>query len=218
MIDKQSLAEKVAASLQQQVALGHYKTGEKLPTEPELMKIFGVGRSTIREAIKLLANSGLLKVQQGLGTFVANSSGGSEPFDQRIRRAKSDDLNEVRSLLEIKIAEKAAVNRTIADIEKMKHFLQERKIAAANGSVGDCIQADVNFHIAIAEASNNEILAELYKAAAIHLKKWFLNLYTDTRAFQDTYNLHERLLKSIIDGDPRKAWDAASKILTQSNN
>ena len=67
IIQKKSLADEVAAKLQEQISLGHYKANDKLPIEPELMKNFGVGRSTIREAIKILANSGLLRVQQGVG-------------------------------------------------------------------------------------------------------------------------------------------------------
>src|ERR1700761_9219580 len=164
LINKQSLADKVAAKMQEQVSLGRYKINEKLPVEADLMKMFGVGRSTIREAIKILANSGLLRVQQGSGTFVENVTGSKEPFEQRLKRADMHDLNEVRELLEIKIAEKAASNRTDKDIVKMKAYLNERKKAAAKGLLDACIESDVNFHIAIAEASKNEILADLYKS------------------------------------------------------
>src|ERR1700744_6399261 len=118
-INKKSLAEEVASRLQEQISLGRYKVNEQLPIEPELMKSFGVGRSTIREAIKTLVNSGLLRVQQGLGTFVQQTTG-NEPMDQRLKRASIQDLDEVRQLLEMKIAEKAAINTSEKDIITIK--------------------------------------------------------------------------------------------------
>jgi DNA-binding FadR family transcriptional regulator len=213
LIKRKSLADEVASKIQEQISFGKYKVNEKLPIEPELMKGFGVGRSTIREAIKILANSGLLRVQQGIGTFVEQSTSNREPMEQRLKRANVQDLDEVRQLLEMKIAEKAAMNRTDSDIIAIKAHLENRKKSAAAGLIEDCIEADVQFHIAIAEASKNEILADLYRSTSIHLKNWFLQIYPDTAVFEETYALHEQLLKSIIAGDAKKAWSIAAKII-----
>lgn len=217
LINRKSLADEVAAKLNEQISLGQYKINEKLPIEPELMKSFGVGRSTIREAIKILVNSGLLRVQQGLGTFVENVTSNREPLDQRLKRASMEDLNEVRQLLEVKIAERAAVNRTDNDIIIIRSHLERRKSAAREGLLEECIDADINFHIAIAEASKNEILADLYRSASIHLKKWFLQIFSDTQVFEDTYALHEQLFKSIVAADPKKAWNTAFKIINRNH-
>ncbi len=215
LIQKKSLADEVAAKLQEQISLGHYKVNDKLPIEPELMKNFGVGRSTIREAIKILTNSGLLRVQQGVGTFVEQVTANREPMDQRLKRANMQDLNEVRQLLEIKIAEKAALNRTEKDIAAMKTHLANRKIAAEAGLLEACVDADIQFHVAIAEASKNEILADLYKSASVHLKNWFMQIYPDTGIFIETSAIHEQLYKSIIAGDAKKAWSIAEKIIRE---
>ncbi|KQB39910.1 FadR/GntR family transcriptional regulator [Flavobacterium aquidurense] len=217
LINKKSLAEEVASKLQEQISLGHYKLNEKLPIEAELMKSFGVGRSSIREAMKLLANSGLLRIQQGVGTFVQEVRTTREPMDQRLMRANVQDLDEVRQLLELKIAEKAAINRSEDDIIAMKMHLQNRMAAANRGLLEECIEADIQFHIAIAEASKNEILADLYKSASVHLKKGFLHLYPDTKIFQDTYAIHEQLLNSIIAQDSKKAWNTVAKIIGHIN-
>ncbi|RYE22940.1 MAG: FadR family transcriptional regulator [Sphingobacteriales bacterium] len=212
-INRKTLAEEVAAKLQEQISLGYHKANEKLPIESELMKSFGVGRSSIREAIKLLANSGLLRVQQGVGTFVEQVTGSREPMNLRLKRANVKDLDEVRELLEMKIAEKAAINRTDRDIEAIKKHLADRFITAKNGLMEECIEADIQFHIAIAEAAKNEILADMYRTVSIHLKDWFMNMYPDTGAFIETYHLHEQLLQSIIARDPKKAWSTAAKII-----
>ena len=103
-INRKSLAEEVASKLQEQILKGAYKVNQKLPIEAELMKSFNVGRSTIREAVKILVNSGFLRVQQGLGTFVDDVTGINEPFFQKLKRSGSNNIDEVRQLLEMKIA------------------------------------------------------------------------------------------------------------------
>ena len=213
MLIKKSLADEVAARIASQISSGQYKVNEKLPIEPELMKNFGVGRSTIREAIKSLVNSGLVRVQQGLGTFVQPANANREPMDQRLKRASIHDLDEIRQLFEMKIAEKAAVNRTAEDIAAIKTHLAARKQAANDGLLEECIDADIRFHVAIAEASKNEILVDLYRSVSVHLKNWFLQIYPDTQIFIETYAIHEQLLKSIIAADPKKAWSLAAKII-----
>lgn len=211
-IKRLSLADEVAQRLQQQISLGQYKPGDKLPTEPALMQEFGVGRSTIREAVRILANAGLLRVQQGLGTFVEAIADNPESWSQRLKRAEFNDLNEVRQLLELKIAEKAAQLRTEKDIELMQGFLKKRKEAALANKVEECIQADIDFHRSIAAAARNSILADLYSTVAEHLKKHFISVFVSTRSFIDTQQLHQHLLKSIIDQNPEKAWHWASRI------
>jgi DNA-binding FadR family transcriptional regulator len=212
LINKRSLAEEVADQLRTAITKGTYKADEQLPTEPELMKQFGVGRSSVREAIRILANSGLLRVQQGVGTFIEAPAGITEPFHQRLKRAEAPDLDEVRRLLEMKIAEKAAANRTNEDLKKIKAALDKRTaMAHGAGSLEDCVQADIDFHMSIAEAAGNPILTDLYQSFCIQLKSWFMSAYPDLSIFQDT--LHEELYESIKDRDEKKAWDCIAQII-----
>jgi len=212
IINKKSLAEEVAEQLRTAINNGTYKVDEQLPTEPELMKQFGVGRSSVREAIRILANSGLLRVQQGVGTFIEAHAGITEPFHQRLKRAEAPDLDEVRQLLEMKIAEKAAANRTDEDLKKIKAALDKRTaMAHGAGSLEDCVLADIAFHMSIAEAARNPILTDLYQSFCIQLKSWFMQAYPDASIFQDT--LHEELYESIKARDPKKAWDCIAQII-----
>lgn len=217
-IKRNSLADEVAQRLQEQISRGTYKPSEKLPIEPALMQEFGVGRSTIREAVRILANGGVLRVQQGLGTFVEENSGIEEPLPQRLKRAPFEDLDEVRQLLELKIAQKAALNRSDTDLLKMEECLKRRKAAAAANMVTECIQADIDFHVSIAEASGNSILSDLYKTVASHLKKHFAAIFTNTDSFKATQQLHKNLLNSIIAQDGSKAWQCAQRITQHINN
>jgi DNA-binding FadR family transcriptional regulator len=211
-LPRHSLADAVVGRLQQQLSLGIYQPGDKLPSEPELMAQLGVGRSTIREAIRILANTGLVTVRQGSGTTVEAQRGIAEPLPQRLRRADAADLDEVRQLLEIKIAEKAALLRTRKDIVKMKTLLEHRKTAAQSGDIQETITSDIRFHVAIAVAAGNDILADLYRTVADQMGKHFRQTHLTTADFLTTQHLHEQLLQSIIDRDPKKAWHFAEKI------
>jgi DNA-binding FadR family transcriptional regulator len=212
-LQRYNLADAVVSKLQQQLSLGEYQAGQKLPSEPELMEQFGVGRSTIREAIRILANTGLLSVRQGSGTFVEIQNGIAEPLSQRLRRADARDLDEVRQLLEMKIAEKAALHRSKKDIEKMRALLKKRDLAAKAGDTSAAIGADIQFHIAIAAASRNDILADLYRTFAEQMTRHFREVHLTTESFIRTQNWHESLLKSIVDQDPKRAWQWAAKIV-----
>ena len=192
VIRKRSLAEELAERLRQRITDGQFEVGEKLPAEPELMRIFGVGRSTVREAVKILVNMGFLKVQQGAGTFVESRAAADDPMAQRLRRADIRDLDEVRRILEVAIVERAAGRRTEQDIEKIERFLAERGATAAAGRLEACIEADIRFHVALAEATHNEILYELYRSATIHLQKGFEHIYVDTGYFLASQPTHER--------------------------
>ncbi len=215
VIRKRSLAEELAERLRQRITDEQFEVGEKLPAEPELMRIFGVGRSTVREAVKILVNMGFLKVQQGAGTFVESRAAADDPMAQRLRRADIRDLDEVRRILEVAIVERAAGRRTEQDIEKIERFLAERGATAAAGRLEACIEADIRFHVALAEATHNEILYELYRSATIHLQKGFEHIYVDTGYFLASQPTHERLVRDIIARDARKALHTIGIILKE---
>ncbi|MCB6997259.1 GntR family transcriptional regulator [Alistipes communis] len=109
---KHSLADTLAQRLQRRIAAGKFRTGERLPTESELMRMFGVGRSTVREAVRMLSDRGFLNVRQGAGTFVAAPAAFDALVEQRLRRADIRELDEVRKILEAAIVERATARRT----------------------------------------------------------------------------------------------------------
>jgi len=209
LIDRKSLSEVVADRLGEQIKSGEYRLDQKLPIESELMKQFGVGRSSIREAIRTLENSGIVRVQQGIGTFVASQNAMSEPLAKRLQTAGSAELREVRELLEIKIVEKAAMNRTDADIKSISAFLEKRNKAADHNNLQDWLDADINFHMAIADASKNVILTELYKSfVEQQLKKSIAETYAKETPMHRFTAIHKQLLDCIIEQNPKKAIKA----------
>lgn len=206
LIVRKSLSEVVAERLQEQIISGAYKLEQQLPTEPELMKEFGVGRSSIREAIRKLENIGTVRVQQGVGTFVASKNTVTVPLSKRLQGARDADVEEVRMLLELKIVEKAALNRTKKDIVHIKDCLSRRNKAADQNDLSLWLEEDINFHLSVAEACKNPILIELYKTfAEQQLKKSIGDQYSAPISMHRLTPLHEELVESIISQDPERS-------------
>lgn len=212
LISRKSLADEVASSLQEKILNGTYKATQKLPIEAELMQIYGVGRSTVREAVKLLVNSGYLRVQQGIGTFVTESSGSNEPLGKLMERGTAQSVTEVRQILEMKVAERAATNRSGNDISKLEHFLTKRNKAADQNEVGEAIEAHISFLLALADASKNDVLAGLYKQFVLKLKADWLETMTDASYFKEKRDQYQNLFDGVLRQDPRKAWHWSGKI------
>ncbi|KUJ50015.1 FadR/GntR family transcriptional regulator [Chryseobacterium sp. JAH] len=208
-IIKVSLAEKVSQRLQSQIESSDFKVGDKLPTEPVLMEQFGVGRSSIREAVKILENKGLVNVQQGVGTFVASKVASKDSLTKQLQTASVKDVNEVRDLLEIKIVEKAALNRTADDIRELKQILKKRNLAADRNDLIKWIEEDIAFHIKISEASKNTILSNLYKTfAEQELKNSIEERYSKNISMHRMTAIHEDLFNAIVDNSPENAVKA----------
>lgn len=169
------------------------------------MEVFGVGRSSVREATKKLENMGYLKVQQGKGTFITSPSPTQEPLAQRLKRADIKELYEVRNILESALAERAAQRHTAQDLEGIMKHLADRKIAAENGALAECMAADIRFHVSIAKAAHNEILFDIYNTIATRLLDSYKNIYEDTDHFIDSQPLHEKVAESIKSNDISEA-------------
>ncbi|MEI3788257.1 MULTISPECIES: FadR/GntR family transcriptional regulator [unclassified Chryseobacterium] len=212
-IQRKTLAQEVADRLIQGITNEEYAVGDKLPIEPELMKIYGVGRSSIREAIKILSIKGVLSVQQGVGTFVT-SKNIQESLEDQINNAEFNEVYEVRSLLDSKIAAKAATSRSEKELETIKMYLDLRDQFAKKNQALECYQADINFHISIAEACGNTLLKEIYRIASKHILRTFETSHkNNTESFKISQKIHTDLYKSIENKDSENAARIAQLIV-----
>lgn len=207
------LSDKVIASIREDIASGKLKKGEKIPAEPELMELYGVGRSTIREAIKTLAIAGTLKVQQGSGTFVT-SLPRNETLSQRLRRAEFQEINSVRLMLEKEITRLACQNHTPADLEQIRLHLQERGLAIRNKQQQKCADADIAFHICIAKASGNKVLTDLYQSFTLVIRDFFSKRKEENmKHFEKSHPMHQKLAAAIAARDQKLAEEVTQYIL-----
>lgn len=213
-VKRKSLADEVARQIQLQIEKEKIMVGEKLPTEPQLMKTFGVGRSSIREAIQKLANSGFLSVEQGRGTFVKSKSSSGLFWEERIRSGDIVELRETRDILDAALGRLAALRHDNDDLEEMEKALRERGRAAEEKRLSDCIAADVAFHLAIAKATHNGILAEMYRLVAEAQQSGWQQLYDDTSKLERSQQRHEQLFEAIRSRDTMQVNKANEELLT----
>ncbi|MEZ2445056.1 FadR/GntR family transcriptional regulator [Chitinophaga sp. RCC_12] len=207
------LSDRVINAIQKDISQGKYKPGQKIPAEPELMVQYAVGRSTVREAIKTLAMMGILRVQQGAGTFV-NETVQAESLDQRLRRADFEEINQVRRMLDYEIVKLAAENHTKEDLHQLKSLLEQRKKAILEQAYQECLDADIAFHTAIANASGNNVLADLFRSFTAVIRDFFTKRDTQSIShFAISHHLHEQLYKAIKSGNAKLSRQVMEDIL-----
>lgn len=177
------------------------KPNDKLPTVDELASAFSVGRSTIREALKVLSAQNIIVIKQGAGTFVSEKEGISR--DPLGLEYISDDINVIfdmvtlRLIFEPEMASMAAQFATRKDIQDIKYYCEEAEQLIEQGE--DYHKADAGFHIAIAKASGNGVIHKITQVIHSSIKK---NIFmTDNILCKDTVIFHRRITNCIENGD-----------------
>src|SRR6202046_4827554 len=203
---RSSLAELAVTQLRDQVLSGQWAVGARLPAETELAQQLEVGRSTVREAVRVLVHAALLETRQGSGTYVRSLTPGSD-FQARLRRAAVLEAYEVREALEVQAARLAASRRTDADIGGLRACLAERD--RARGEDARFVEADLAFHRAVVAAAHNPLLAEMFDSFAAVLREALIAIRSD-QAVQgpDADAAHARLAAAIEAGDAAAAAQA----------
>lgn len=156
-------ARDTLAYLRSQITNGNWNVGELIPKEPELMTLIGVGKSTVREAVRALATLGILQTVPGVGTFVRARTAVSTLLTDFL---SDHDLKEVlvyRRSLEIEAAQTAAVNRTEAQLQVLRTSY-EQSLRAGEHDTERCNDnlRDGSFHQLIVKASGSQLLYDLY--------------------------------------------------------
>ncbi|HDR6310925.1 TPA: FadR family transcriptional regulator [Bacillus cereus] len=162
-IKPKKIYEEVSEAILTMIKNGTLKPGDKLLPVHQLAEQFQVGRSAVREALSALRAMGLIEMKQGEGTYVKNfdSSSLTKSLNNKLLMKKEDILNllEVRKVLEVGAVRAAAAKRTEANLQNMKHWLDEMAKNIGDEKAGE--KADFRFHMGIAESSHNNILLEL---------------------------------------------------------
>ena len=215
---KSTLSEQIASQLEDMIADGALKPGERLPAERKLAERLGVSRPSLREAIKKLASKGLLHSRQGGGTYVQQSldNGITDPLLEILRKHPESryDVLEVRHALDGQAAYYAALRATDVDKYNIEQAF-ERMIELHHNSDNpmDEAMADAEFHLSITEASHNVVLLHTMRSLFTVLQRSIQHnldkLYTIPKVFEPLSNQHETLMQKVIAGDPNAAREAA---------
>jgi DNA-binding FadR family transcriptional regulator len=201
---RQLLSDQVFELLYRNIENGSWPVGERIPTEPELVEAFHVGRNTIREAVKALVHTGMLETRQGDGTYVRHQSGLDAALGRRIKRACLRDIVEVRRALELQAVQLAAVRRTEADLRELDRLLARQQQAVEEENCADYLEADIAFHIGISAAAHNSVLFDLYRDFEVHLRSAVAANIVG-KPLSAHSHFHTSLLEAIRAGEPRLA-------------
>ncbi|BBH24747.1 HTH-type transcriptional regulator LutR [Paenibacillus baekrokdamisoli] len=209
-----------------QIEQGQIVPGQKLPSVVDLSISFGVGRSTIREALSALKAMGWVDVRHGGGTFVKKilpsdvQPGAGDPF---LGAESVREILEVRKVLEVGTVALAADRRNKDDLNKLQTILTRMELAMINNDTYDGERADVEFHSAIAAASHNSLLIQLMDSLTQRLTEtigktrelWF---YEDKSSASRLLEEHKNIYEAIAHGDKSRAVELIEAHLTKVEN
>lgn len=200
-----TLVETVAEEIIKLTQARQMCTGDKLPNEFELAELLGVGRGTVREAVKSLVTRNVLEVRQGAGTFVSEKCGiADDPLGLQLMKKDYKlalDLNEMRLMMEPDIAALAAKNGRKKEIGQMMEACRLVEELVAEGVPYG--EADTAFHKAIAKCTGNQIVD---KMAVIIQSSVLITIRTTADAHvTDTLRYHREVAEAIARGDEEGA-------------
>jgi DNA-binding FadR family transcriptional regulator len=202
------LVEQATEHLREQILGGQWPVGTRLPGESALAASLGVGRSTVREAVRALAEAGLVRSRQGAGVFVVSTEP-LEDYGARLRRAAVADVHEVRAMLEVQAVRLAARRRTDEDVAAMVAALAARRRASARDDDAAFVAADIALHAAVVAAARNPVLTGLFAEFAPVLREALaplvgvLGLRAPDPATGDA--AHAALVAAVASGDGDEA-------------
>jgi DNA-binding FadR family transcriptional regulator len=202
------LVDQVIDQLRRSVCDGEWPVGHRIPNETVLVESLGVGRNTVREAIRALAHAGIFEVRQGDGTYVRATSEVSGAL-RRLCCAELRDTLQVRRGLEVEAARLAAANRTADDLVELRSLLRVRDEGQRCGRADEFARADAEFHLAIVRSSHNTMLTELYRGL---MEAITASVASTTEAPSSTVD-HGVLLDHIAAGDVERAGSTAGELL-----
>ena len=206
-MESRTAAENVRSQLIQLIQSGSIEVDERLPSEAELAKSFGVSRSVIREALHSLNALGLTRSFAGKGTFVAAAEVKSGLLTGLYRPL---ELNEVRQALEVPAARLAAVRRDVEDLDRMGELLA---VFDATDYAGLRVKVDADFHLAIATATANPLFPKLIGELRSVLQEQALVVAVVPGRSLHASAEHRAIYEAIADGDGDAAAAAMDRHL-----
>lgn len=218
VVQSARLYEQIAQQIEESIRKGELREGSQLPAERDLAKQFGVSRTAVREAIKALQEKGLVDAYAGRGTFVTNGTSNSmrRSLDRIIKSGDPDGwahLVEVRGILEPEIAALAAVRADAQDLTTMREAIFVMDNCGRDSNT--YIEADLDFHLALAEAAGNPIVLSLIDSIVGLLREQRSRIFQVAGGPERGQKHHRSILEAIKRHDAQGARAAMQAHLSQ---
>ncbi len=212
------LYQQIVQQIEESVLSGALKAGDQLPAERELAQQFGVSRTAVREAVKALREKGLVEAYPGRGTFITDGT------SQAIRQSfgfllkfggveNSAHLVEVREILEPEIAARAATRARDVHVIAMREAVAAMDLALTDPEA--FVEADLDFHLSLAEAAENPFILLLIDSIVGLLRQQRKRISDLEGGPERGQFHHKRILKAVEQHDPKAAHEAVRAHLQQ---
>ncbi len=217
-IESARLYERIVEQIEQRIIQGDLHIGDQLPAERELCEQFGVSRTAVREAVKALRQKGLLETYPGRGTFITNGTSQAvrHSLNLMVKLGRADNaehLVQVREILEPEIAALAANHVTSEQLVVMSEAVAAMDTALHNAD--RFVEADLDFHLTLAEATGNEIIPILIDSIVDLLREHRKGIFLTPGGPERGQIHHKRILKAIQQHNPDAARKAMCAHLAQ---
>ncbi len=197
------LYEQIVEQIQRRIMDGDLKPGDQLPSERELGKQFGVSRTSIREAIRVLTLMGLVEVNHGRGTFITEQTPNAIRYtiDTMIniaRKEGSGNLIELREILEPEIAALAAVRSGEEHLQAIREAVETMEAAMKDPlRYDEYIEADLDFHLCLAEGAGNPLFLVLIDLLVVQLRQQRIRAASKDGGLFRGQTHHRRILEAV---------------------
>lgn len=224
-IRTQNVPAAVAAALRGRIADGSWAAGQRIPGNRELAATYGVSMGSVREAISTLISEGLIETRAGSGTFVAATASAKPPSPGRPRRellerAEVAELLEAREIIELQMVALAARRAQPASVARL-HAIIDRMQEGVRDPVRYS-EADVEFHMALAETTRNRVLVDtMANIRALLRRDMELSAEVGARRHGDlqfSVDSHRRIVEAVERGDPEAARTEMEVIMTRHHH
>ena len=211
---RKNLPEHIAQVLRDCIARKELNPGDKFPTELELIEKYGVSRSTVRETIKILRAENVIEIRRGVGTYISKNPGQvTDPLGLNYANKHKllANLMETRMMIEPEIAFLAAERATQANLHKLGKIL-ERMVRES----GDHSRIDIEFHTAIAECTQNDVLGRILPIINESIYVGYTQTFDVPGSFEKAVEFHTRIFQAISRRDGELARHEIENHLRES--
>ncbi|RNF41257.1 FadR/GntR family transcriptional regulator [Planococcus salinus] len=198
------------------------KAGDKLPPERELAKLFGVSRTSVRDALQALEINGKIEIRQGGGSYIKTTELQNLTDELSVTLAETEnqlvvEMLELRRALEVEAASLAAQRANAEELKKIRRSVQE--MADSLGNIEAGITADLQFHLQIANATHNQLLINMMQALSERMEDTIRatrnHRLSDPDRFNDTVNEHRDICHAIESGNVKQAKQLTEEHITR---
>src|ERR1700757_3675335 len=212
------LYEQIVQQIEESILEGALKPGDQLPAERDLAQRFGVSRTAVREAVKALREKGLVEAYSGRGTFITDGTTQAvrQSLDLMVKIGQpegSTHLAEVRAILEPEIAALAAARIQDAELTTMREAVAVMDRAGKDPEA--YIEADLDFHLALAEGADNPLILSLLDSIVGLLREQRLRIFHVPGGPERSHVHHKKILEAVEHHDAEKAREAMRAHLSQ---